>query len=205
MGRTSANRARPGRASKGSGRLRIIAGRYGGRILPVPDAPGLRPTGDRIRETLFNWLAPVIAGARCLDAFAGSGALGLEAASRGAARVTQIERSERVARQLQENIRSLNADNVEVVRADALRWLAGSPRAARYDLVFLDPPFSENLLGPACRLLAERGWLAPSARIYIETDAHEALPELPADWETLRDRTAGAVRFMLVDTHTECR
>jgi 16S rRNA (guanine966-N2)-methyltransferase len=191
------SRNRPGRASRGGGRLRIIAGHYRGRILPVPDAPGLRPTGDRVRETVFSWLAPVIAGARCLDAFAGSGALGLEAASRGAGSVTLIERSERVARQLQTNVRTLEARNVEVIRADALRWLSSNTTAAPFDLVFLDPPFDDDLLGPACRLLDTGGKLSSSAHIYLELPAHRDHPALPSAWEVLRERTAGAVRFML--------
>ena len=195
MRRTSAPRAGRG------GRLRIIAGSWRGRILPVPDAPGLRPTGERIRETLFNWLAPVISGARCLDAFAGSGALGLEAASRGAARVTLIERSERVARQLRANLGTLGAGNCEVVRADTLRRLAGPPPTTPFDLVFLDPPFDDDLLGPACRLLETGGWLAPAARIYLEAPAHQGLPELPPGWAVVRDRTAGAVRYLLAQRH----
>jgi 16S rRNA (guanine966-N2)-methyltransferase len=179
----------------GAGRLRIIAGRYGGRKLPVPDQPGLRPTGDRIRETLFNWLAPVIEGSRCLDAFAGTGALGFEAASRGAREVVMLERSDAVAPVLQANVRLLGAEEVRVERADALGWLSrpGPP----FDIVFLDPPFADGLLGPACQLLAANGWLAPGARVYLEAPVDQPLPALPEGWGILRDKQAGQVRYLL--------
>jgi len=177
------------------GRLRIIGGRYRGRRLLVPAQPGLRPTADRVRETLFNWLQPVIVGAHCLDLFAGSGALGFEAASRGAAEVLMIEHSGPVTRTLAANARILGAAQVRVRRADALRWLARS--GAPFDLVFLDPPFHAGLLAPSCALLSERGWLAPGALVYLETPANQALPGLPADWTLLRDKQAGRVRFAL--------
>jgi 16S rRNA (guanine966-N2)-methyltransferase len=175
--------------------LRIIGGTYRGRRLPIPDQPGLRPTADRVRETLFNWLAPVLPGARCLDLFAGSGALGLEAASRGAGEVVLVERSEGVARQLRANCVTLGACVVQVIRADALTWLGGPSRP--FDIVFLDPPFAESMLAPACALLADRGWLAPDARVYLETADRSGFPPLPADWELIRDRSAGQVRFGL--------
>jgi len=181
--------------ARGKGQLRIIGGHYRGRKLPVPAQPGLRPTADRVRETLFDWLQPVIAGSRCLDLFAGSGALGFEAASRGAAEVLMIERSEPVTRVLAANIRTLGTVQVRVHRADALRWLAG--RGGPFDLVFLDPPFHRNLLAPSCTLLNDRGWLAPGALVYLETPANQVLPELPGDWTLIRDRQAGQVRFAL--------
>ncbi|MCB2263095.1 MAG: 16S rRNA (guanine(966)-N(2))-methyltransferase RsmD [Candidatus Thiosymbion ectosymbiont of Robbea hypermnestra] len=186
---------RPGR---NRGRLRIIGGRYRGRRLPIPAQPGLRPTADRVRETLFNWLQPVIAGSRCLDLFAGSGALAFEAASRGAAEVLMIERSEPVTRVLAANVRLLGATQVRVRRADALRWLAGGGEP--FDLVFLDPPFHENLLAPSCTLLSERGWLAAGALVYLEAPAGRALPELPRDWILMREKRAGQVRFALAAT-----
>jgi 16S rRNA (guanine966-N2)-methyltransferase len=179
----------------GPGRLRIIGGRYRGRRLPIPDQPGLRPTADRVRETLFNWLTPALPGARCLDLFAGSGALGLEAASRGAGEVLLIERNELVVRQLRANVLTLDATIVQVIRADALAWLNGAPRP--FDLVFLDPPFADGLLAPACALLAGHGWLAPGARVYLETAARAGFPPLPAGWELIREGTAGEVRFGL--------
>ncbi len=166
-----------------------------GRLLPIPDQPGLRPTPDRVRETLFNWLAPVLPGARCLDLFAGSGALGLEAASRGAGAVVLVERSDPVVRQLRSNVLTLGVEHVQVVRADALDWLEGEP--SPFHIVFLDPPFADGQLAPACERLARPGWLAPGARIYLETAARTGLPPLPPGWELLRERTAGQVRFAL--------
>jgi 16S rRNA (guanine966-N2)-methyltransferase len=181
--------------------LRIIGGAYRGRKLPVPSQPGLRPTSDRVRETLFNWLSPVIEGARCLDLFAGSGALGIEAASRGAGRVVLVERSEPVARVLRENVRTLGATQVSIVRDDARRWLAG--RGEPYDLVFLDPPFGADLLAPCCGFLAANDWLAPGALVYLEAAVSNGFPELPEGWRLIRDRRAGQVRFGLVEIDGE--
>jgi 16S rRNA (guanine966-N2)-methyltransferase len=180
---------------KRGGRLRIIGGRFRGRSIPVPEQPGVRPTADRVRETLFNWLQPVIAGSSCLDLFAGSGALGFEAASRGAAEVLMIERSESVARLLQANARALGASQVQVRRADAMRWLTGT--AMPFDVVFLDPPFDKGLLSPSCALLSRRGWLAPGALLYLEAPQNEGIPSLPEGWVLIREKRAGRVRFAL--------
>jgi 16S rRNA (guanine966-N2)-methyltransferase len=171
----------------------------------VLDQRGLRPTTDRVRETLFNWLAPVIAGSRCLDCFAGSGALGFEALSRGAASVLLIERAAPVAEQLRRNAATLSAagpdGTIEVVRADALDWLArhsgGSVGHAPVDVVFLDPPFDSPVLPQALQLL-RGGLLHAESRIYIETPATVPAPALPEDWSLLRERTAGQVRYALV-------
>lgn len=197
-------RGRPKSPPGGKGRLRIIGGRLRGRPLLIPDQPGLRPTPDRVRETLFNWLAPVIEGARCLDPFAGTGALGLEAASRGAARVVLIERSVPVARRLGETIHHLGLVGVQVIQTDALRWLDDPARAAAFgpfDLVFLDPPFDSAALGPTCELLARHPWLAPWARVYLESAEGAGFPPLPAGWGLLRDRRAGQVRYALAQAH----
>jgi len=161
----------------------------------VPAQAGLRPTPDRVRETLFNWLAPVIAGARCLDLFAGSGALGLEAASRGAALVVMIEQAPAVARVLEANVRSLGADEVRIRQADALQWLC-TP-AVPFDIVFVDPPFDAGLSAPSCALLDARGWLAPAALVYLEAPAGGPFPGLPPSWTLIRDKQAGRVRFAL--------
>jgi len=177
------------------GQLRIIGGCYRGRRMSVLAQPGLRPTADRVRETLFNWLRPVIVGSRCLDLFAGSGALGFEAVSRGAAQVLMIDRSEPVTRMLTANARSLGTAQVRIHRADALRWLAGSGRP--FDLVFLDPPFHEDLLAPSCSLLSGGGWLTPGALVYLEAPANRAFPDLPVGWTLMRDKQAGQVRFAL--------
>jgi len=187
---------------KDSGQLRIVGGHFRGRRLAVPAHPGLRPTTDRVRETLFNWLQPIIEGSRCLDLFAGSGALGFEAASRGAAEVIMIERSESVARMLTSNARMLGAAQVQVHRAEALRWLAGQGDQ-RFDLVFLDPPFGEDLLTPSCTLLSSKGWLAPGARVYLELPANRGTPLLPEGWTLTRDKRAGQVRFALATVHND--
>jgi len=186
---------RPSRS--GQHQLRIVGGRHRGRRLPVLDQPGLRPTADRVRETLFNWVAPTIAEARCLDLFAGSGALGLEACSRGAGEVVLIERAAAAARQLEVNVRTLGERSVEVVRADALDWLATTPPRP-FDLIFLDPPFAADLLAPALTRLIEDGWVAPGGRLYVERGRQEGLPEAPPGWVLLRDKCAGQVRYGLL-------
>ncbi len=175
--------------------MRIIGGEHGGRRLRFPDAEGLRPTADRVRETLFNWLQPRLPGGRCLDLFAGSGALGLEAASRGAGEVVMVERAPRVAEQLRRNVELLGLAQVRVIQADALGWLSGDPLP--FDILFLDPPFHRDLLAGACRRLAEGGWLAPAARIYLEHDAADPLPPLPEAWTQLKEKRAGQVCYHL--------
>jgi 16S rRNA (guanine966-N2)-methyltransferase len=175
--------------------VRIIGGAWRGRRIAVAGDPALRPTGDRVRETLFNWLAPVIDGMRCLDLFAGTGALGLEALSRGAAEVCFVESRPAIARALEETLRRLGAHGGRVVGADALRFLAGLPQP--YDLVFVDPPFGAYDLGELCTLL-DRGWLAPGGRVYLEMPAGGPFPALPPDWTVIRDKRAGHVRFALV-------
>jgi 16S rRNA (guanine966-N2)-methyltransferase len=135
-----------------------------------------------------------MAGARCLDLFAGSGSLGLEAASRGAGQVVMLDTASAVVRQLEENKRKLKLDQVTVIRADALQWLEQDP--SPFDVVFLDPPFSANLLGPLCQKL-NQGWLADNARIYMEDEASRGLPVLPDGWELLKDKTTGQVRYGL--------
>ena len=181
-----------------TGSVRIIAGRFRRRRLQVPAVPGLRPTPDRVRETLFNWLSPEIRGARCLDLFAGSGALGLEAVSRGAREVVMLDRAEPVVQALRENVRRLGAPGVNVVRADARRWLAGEGEA--FDIVFLDPPYAEDLLAPSCSLLAANGWLSPLARVYLEARASRGFPELPPDWRLTKEKSTGQVRYGLAQT-----
>jgi 16S rRNA (guanine966-N2)-methyltransferase len=183
--------------------LRLIGGRHRGRRLSFPDQPGLRPTSDRVRETLFNWVAPLIEGARCLDLFAGSGALGFEALSRGAGEVVMVERAAIVARQLRVNAESLGMSNLRVHQADALAWLEtpGTP----FDLVFLDPPFAEGLLAPAIERLDHHGWLAPGGRAYLEAPVQIGFPPLPESWELIRDKTAGQVRYGLVSVNPAYR
>ncbi len=176
--------------------LRIIAGQWRGRRLSFPDLPGLRPTPDRVRETLFNWLAPVLPGARCLDLFAGSGALGIEALSRGAAEVVFVERHPLAVRALRDNLERLHARGAVIEQADTLTWLRqpGQPFA----IAFLDPPFGEGLLEPACVALEQGGWLTEPAWIYLEGAAEARRPALPPSWIVHREKTAGAVAYRLL-------
>jgi len=174
--------------------VRIIGGNWRGRRVTLPVGAGVRPTGDRVRETLFNWLAPIIDGARCLDLFAGSGALGLEALSRGARETIFVERDAAAVGQLVRNLEQFECRRASVVHGDALRFLERTPRP--FDIVFVDPPFGEIDLQNLCTLLA-RGWLTDGARVYLETARHDDLPEMPVGWVIDRNKTAGQVRFAL--------
>ncbi|AWH88599.1 16S rRNA (guanine(966)-N(2))-methyltransferase [Limnobaculum parvum] len=178
-----------------TGQIRIIGGQWRGRKLPVPDSPGLRPTTDRVRETLFNWLAPVLDEARCLDCFAGSGALGFEALSRYAGKTVLLESERSIAQQLQQNLQRLNSDKGQVIHTNALQWLAqaGTP----FDVVFLDPPFRRNLLTETFTLLEQQGWLANEAWIYVEAETEHAVSDAPANWHLHREKTAGQVAYRL--------
>lgn len=171
--------------------IRIIAGRFRGRKLVFPEVAGIRPTPSLVRETLFNWLREEVAGARCLDLFAGSGALGFEAASRGAEKVVQVESHPRVFKQLLENRDKLGAEAVEAVGCDVLRFLKRAD-AEPFDLVCLDPPYGQGLVGVCCQLLEERGWLAPNAKIYVEAES-QFVPPVPATWKKLRSKRVGEV------------
>lgn len=192
-------RAAGGRASTYPGSIRIIGGQWRSRRLPVLAAEGLRPTPDRVRETLFNWLAPYISGARCLDLFAGTGALCLEALSRGASEVAMVERDAEAVRLLRANIERLQAQGAEVAPADALEYLAGHPR--RFDIVFLDPPFAvaETMIRRCAERLAD-GWLKPGAQVYIEAPRTLKPLPLPADWQVVKHGTAGQVAYSLART-----
>ncbi|KNC95418.1 16S rRNA (guanine(966)-N(2))-methyltransferase [Trabulsiella odontotermitis] len=185
----------------GSGQIRIIGGQWRGRKLPVPDSPGLRPTTDRVRETLFNWLAPHMVDARCLDCFAGSGALGLEALSRYAASATLLEMDRDVSRQLQKNLATLKAANASVVNTNSLTFLAqpGTP----HDVVFIDPPFRKGLLEETLHLLESNGWLADDALIYVESEVENGLPPVPAGWDLHREKVAGQVAYRLYHRDTQ--
>jgi 16S rRNA (guanine966-N2)-methyltransferase len=157
----------------------------------------LRPTPERIRETLFNWLAPCIEGSRCLDLFAGTGVLGFEALSRGAAEALLVERSKAAAEALCQSIDRLGADNATVHAGDAREYLRrAEPRA--WDIVFLDPPYADASLAELCRLLADRPWLAGGASVYFEQDSRKDLPVLPEGFSLRREKRAGSVRYCLV-------
>ncbi|HPE58906.1 MAG TPA: 16S rRNA (guanine(966)-N(2))-methyltransferase RsmD [Thiolinea sp.] len=177
---------------KGGGQLRIIGGQWRSRRLPVASVPGLRPTPDRVRETLFNWLQNRIAGARCLDLFAGSGALGFEALSRGAAHVTLIEQHPAAFRQLQANARTLQAQGLTLLQRDALHWLLhdGTPP---FDLIFLDPPFHRGLLEQVLERIQAHGLLTPNGMIYLEHEAGLALDPQQRGFEWHRQTHAGQV------------
>lgn len=197
-------KTRPGRGAstgRGPGRgahareLRIVGGQWRGRRLRFPPGPALRPTPDRVRETLFNWLQARVTGSRCLDLFAGSGALGLEALSRGAAEVVFVERDAPAARALAGRLAEWQASGARVECRDARRFLEGPPQA--FDIVFLDPPFAAALLGETAAWLDAGGWLAPGALVYLECPARAGLPALPADWQCLRSGRAGEVGYHL--------
>ncbi len=177
--------------------LRIIGGTWRGRRFRFPPSPEIRPTPDRVRETLFNWLGSRVSGARCLDLFAGSGALGLEALSRGAVQVTFVEQDSAAARELESRLGEWGAQGGEVQRRDALQFLA-RPAPPPFDIVFLDPPFSANLLQGTAELLESRQWLAAGALIYVECAAREGLPALPATWTLVRAKHAGEVGYHLL-------
>nr|KAJ9614874.1 hypothetical protein H2204_014382 [Knufia peltigerae] len=176
------------------GQVRIIGGRWRNTRLPVPTLPGLRPSSDRVRETLFNWLMPKLGGARVLDLFAGSGALGMEAVSRGAAHATLVERDAQLARNLSAAVAKLQAtDQITVAQADALRWLQAAS-AQQADLVFVDPPFADGLWQDVLAQLPRH--LAADAWLYLESPASH-VPVLPPEWLLHRDGSTREVRFAL--------
>ena len=181
--------------------MRIIAGRWRGRRLRVPRLAPVRPTPDRVRETLFNWLAPELPGRRCLDLFAGTGALGLEALSRDAGFTLLVERHGAAAAALRRTLRELGLgpERARALQADALALLRRGPETwgGPFAVVFLDPPFAAGLHGPCLHLLRERGWLAPGALVYVEAPAREPLPG-PEGWSAHREGRSGEVRFALL-------
>ena len=181
---------------KGSNQLRIIGGLWRGRKLSFPDVDGLRPTGDRLRETLFNWLAPEIQGAHCLDVFAGSGALGLEALSRGAQTSLLLEKHAAAAQQLRANLQLLQAGNGRVEQVDSLQWLSQQSPPHAFNIVFIDPPFAHDLWDKVAAALEDGNWLADDAVIYLEAPRDAPL-QLPAHWQLHRDKQAGQVSYRL--------
>ncbi len=178
-------------------KLRIIGGQWCSRNITFTDAPGLRPTPGRVRETLFNWLQYDILGRTCLDLYAGSGALGFEAASRGAKSVVQVESNPQVCQALKQNVVALSAHQVKIVQMDAQRFLAGDTEA--FDVVFIDPPFAKNMAVETCQLLEEKPWLNPRAKIYVETERTLKLEGLPENWQQLKHKTAGEVAYHLFE------
>ena len=178
------------------GQLRIIAGEWRSRRFGFTEQPGLRPTPDRVRETLFNWLSGELEGARCLDPFAGSGALTLEALSRGAHFALACDSSREVVQTLRGHLQTLECDRAEIRQQDAMSLL-GTPPDQPFDVVFLDPPFRENLLEPACAALEANGWLTRYAWIYTESETAPARLQHPANWQLHREKRAGQVWYSL--------
>jgi 16S rRNA (guanine966-N2)-methyltransferase len=184
-------------ATAESGELRIIGGEWRGRKLRFPALPGLRPSPNRVRETLFNWLQPELAGAACLDLFAGSGALGLEALSRGAGSCWFVEMARPASRQIRQHLETLRCDSGRIVEADALHWLDTAADTPRFHIVFLDPPFRQGLASACCERLEHSGRLSDNALIYVEAAVDEGLPAVPANWSLHRDKQAGQVAYRL--------
>jgi 16S rRNA (guanine966-N2)-methyltransferase len=213
-GETSMRRrppASPNPRTAPPGRVRIVAGKWRGRFLQVADLPELRPTPERIRETLFNWLAPCIEGSRCLDLFAGTGVLGLEALSRGAAGVVFVERNAVTLRALRKSIVDLMGDQtsdpgagspVTVHAGDALQFLQRQKPLA-VDIAFLDPPYADESLEAVCGLLDERAWLAHAASVYLEKDSRGHTPSFPPGWTVRREKKAGNVHYLLLQVNKQ--
>ncbi|MDO8860182.1 16S rRNA (guanine(966)-N(2))-methyltransferase RsmD [Haliea sp. E1-2-M8] len=198
---TGRSRRRPQDPPAAAGLLRIIGGRWRGRKLRFTGAEGLRPTPDRVRETLFNWLAADIREARCLDLFSGSGALGIEALSRGAAHCDFVDNNPASIAQIRRHLQDLAAETLGSCHlAGAGDFLARADNP--WDIVFIDPPFGRALVAPACEVLEARGLLAASACVYIETGAGDVVPEPPGSWHLHRDKTAGAVSYRLYRNRT---
>ena len=180
-------------ASKAHGQVRIIGGTWRGRKIPVPDVAAVRPSSDRVRETLFNWLMPRLPGAHCLDLFAGSGVLGFEALSRGAASATFVDTDVAVQRHLAAVRDLLAAGHTRLLGYDAGAWLASAEPVA-YDIVFVDPPFAADLVGRTLALLT-RGWVAPTGVIYVEAPA---APVLSPAWQLLKQGQTRQVTYSLL-------
>lgn len=187
---------RPSKQLPRTGKVRIIAGRHRGRKLAFPPLKGVRPTPDRVKETLFNWLINAIEGSHCLDLYSGSGALGLEALSRSAASVTFIDTSAEVINHLKRSL-SLLHEQAEIRQTDALAWLATDPDTRKYDVVFLDPPFGQDLLRPSCELLVRKKRLKPGAWIYIEAEVTLTSLFIPANWHIKKQKQTGEVLYTL--------
>jgi len=180
-----------------SNKVKIIGGEWRSRNIVFPDVEGLRPTPIRVRETLFNWLQHDVLASRCLDLYAGSGALGVEAASRGAKHVVQVDNNAQVCRQLKANTELLSATQIKIVQQDVFRFLSGD--AEPFSLVFLDPPFGKGLALQTLNWLEDKMWLAPHAKIYIEVEKQLKLEGIPSHWQLLKHKVAGEVAYHLFE------
>lgn len=194
--RKPVSRARPGKPQNARGSVRIIGGTWRSRRVAFPDSAGLRPTPDRVRETLFNWLGQDLTGYQCLDLYSGSGVLAFEALSRGAVKVTMLERDAAVARALRASADQLGATDVEIRQVDALEFLRGKATST-FDLVFVDPPFATGMHAQTLQLLPP--WLNAGGRVFLESDSSQ---ELPPGWVVDKHGKAGSVYFQLLSRET---
>ncbi len=180
-----------------SNKLRIIGGEWRSRSINFIDVPGLRPTPARVRETVFNWLRNDIIASRCLDLYAGSGALGFEAASRGAKSVSQVENNAVACRALKENTVALASNQIKIIQAEVFRYLSGD--AEVFDVVFIDPPFAMGLAVQTCQWLEDKRWLSNHAKIYVEAESTLKLEGIPENWRLLKSKVAGEVGYHLYE------
>ncbi len=188
--------------SKAMGEVRVIAGLWRGRKLPVLNAEGLRPTTDRVKETLFNWLMMDVANARCLDCFAGSGSLGIEALSRQAQAVIFLEKFANAAQQLKKNLASLKTDKGTVINTDTLTYLSQKNSTEPFKIIFIDPPFHHNFVPHVLTLLQQNNWLAENALIYVETEKNHPPLLLAENWQIIKEKSAGIVTSRLIQVTT---
>lgn len=195
LAKKTASKKRPSKKPQ-SGEVRIVGGIFRGRKLPVITKEGLRPTSDRVKETLFNWLQFEISDARCLDVFAGSGSLGFEALSRGAKKVVFLENSVSVVKQLNRNIALLQLPNATVNLTDSLCFLQDCPKES-FDVVFIDPPFNFNLMQPTIDLLFKNNWLNSHARLYLEQEKTLNWPRFPEGWICHKEKLTSQVKYGL--------
>lgn len=186
-----------------SGHIRIISGKWRGRKLPVHDVEGLRPTTDRVKETVFNWLMNDVLQRNVLDCYAGSGGLGFETLSRGAFHTVFVEKSAKAAEQLKKNCAMLNVENAKILHLDTLRWLAQSTPQQPFSLVFIDPPFRKGLAQKTIDLLEDNEWLSDNALIYVETETELENISIPTNWTLLKEKIAGQVCYQLFERSSE--
>ena len=188
--------------SKAMGEVRVIAGLWRGRKLSVLNAEGLRPTTDRVKETLFNWLMMDVANARCLDCFAGSGSLGIEALSRQAQAVVFLEKFANAAKQLKKNLASLKTDKATVINTDTLTYLSQKNSTEPFEIIFIDPPFHHNFVPQVLTLLQQNNWLAENALIYVETEKNHPPLLLAKNWQVIKEKSAGMVTSRLIQVNS---
>lgn len=188
--------------SKAMGEVRVIAGLWRGRKLSVLNAEGLRPTTDRVKETLFNWLMMDVANARCLDCFAGSGSLGIEALSRQAQAVVFLEKFANAAQQLKKNLASLKTDKGTVINTDTLTYLSQKNSTEPFEIIFINPPFHHNFVPQVLTLLQQNNWLAENALIYVETEKNHPPLLLAKNWQVIKEKSAGMVTSRLIQVNS---